>query len=298
MQTLLRNLHPKPSQLKIHARGGAKLEHLIHDPIRLIKSSHNPSQTHVYFMAGLCDITYRDIDPNHHDLIKYRTHMYEEVIFIEDHTETIARITNLIDNMSEEIKLMGAKPCFMTIPPCSLVNWNLHRLNNSRTTHLIHHQQYKDMQQNLIKAIKDINHFIFATNTSNNMATPKLADDIIRSAGTNKNPRVRYNRLADGTHATPETNQKWASKIINTIAENRTRHPSNQTQPIGTVITHHRSTPRITPRKPVLIATKQLQAMPPRHTSPSSRPTLCPLPFTDSSDSDSDLERKRPWRPS
>ena len=229
MQTLLRNLQPKPSQLKIHARGGAKLEHLIHDAIRLIKSSHNPSQTHVYFMAGLCDITYRDIYPNHHDLIRYRTHMYEEVIFIEDHTEAIARITNLIDNMSEEIKLMGAKPCFMTISPCSLVNWNLRRLNNGRTTHLIQHQHYEDMQQNLIKAIKDINHFIFATNTSNSMATPKLADDIIRSARPNKNLRVHYNRLADGTHATSETNQKRASKIINTIEENRTRHPTNQT---------------------------------------------------------------------
>ena len=106
------------------------------------------------------------------------------------------------------------------------------------------------MQQNLIKAIKDINHFIFATNTSNNMATPKLADDIIRSAGPNKNPRVHYNRLADGTHATSETNQKWASKIINAIEEDRTRHPTNQIYPIGTVISHHRSTHRITPRKP------------------------------------------------
>ena len=80
------------------------------------------------------------------------------------------------------------------------------------------------MQQSLIKAIKDINHFIFATNTNNNMATPKLADDTITNAGSNKNPRVHYNRLADGTHATSETNLKWASKIINTIEENRTRH--------------------------------------------------------------------------
>ena len=86
------------------------------------------------------------------------------------------------------------------------------------------------MQQNLVKAINDINHFIFATNTNNNMATSKLADDIIRSAGPNKNPRVHYNRLADGTQTTSETNQKWASKIINTIQENRPDIP--QTRPI------------------------------------------------------------------
>ena len=172
METLLRNLHLKPSRLKIHARGGTKLEHLIHDAIRLIKSSHSPLQTHVYFMAGLCDNTYRDINPNHNDLITYRNHMYEETIFIEDHTEAIASIFNIIDNMSKQIKFMAAKPCFMTLPPCSLVNWISHRLNNGRTTHLIYHQQYEDMQQNLIKAIKDINHFILATNTNNNMATP------------------------------------------------------------------------------------------------------------------------------
>ena len=62
------------------------------------------------------------------------------------------------------------------------------------------------------------------------IAWTPLSTIIIRSAGPNKNPRVHYNRLADGTHATSETNQKWASKIINTIQENRTRHPTNQTQ--------------------------------------------------------------------
>ena len=48
---------------------------------------------------------------------------------------------------------VDTKPCFMTIPPCSIETWNLHRLTTGRTTHLIHHWHYEDMQPNLISCM-------------------------------------------------------------------------------------------------------------------------------------------------
>ena len=104
-------------------------------------------------MAGLRDITFRDTYVEFVDYRRRKKHMYKEVSFTEDNKHAVLRITNLIDNMEKELKLLGAKPCFMTIPPCSIETWNLHRLTIGRTTHLIHHRHNEDMQPNLISVI-------------------------------------------------------------------------------------------------------------------------------------------------
>ena len=98
---------------------------------------------HVYFMRGLCDLTYRDTYTEFIDYMKQRVHMHEKVSFTEDNRNAVVRVTNLMDNMDTEIRSSEAKPWFMTIPPYSIEVWNLHRLNTRRTTHLITTEPFK-----------------------------------------------------------------------------------------------------------------------------------------------------------
>ena len=293
IQARVRRLHPHPERLHIDARGGAKLETLILEAIKLVKRSPSPPDCHVYFMAGLCDIKYRDVYTEFVDYRRRKAHSYEEVSFTEDNTSAILRVTNLIDNIDKELRSLGAKPCFMTIPPCSLETWNLHRLNTGRTTHLIHHRQYPDMQSNLIFVINEINKFIVSTNSTNGMATPFLANTIIQSCGPSKNFRVHYDRLVDGTHATTTTNEKWAKMITKAITTNRKKEPSNPSANINinTIITQNRPRTKLNPRYPVLKTTDRL------NTRPTTTTMYPPITSTVSSDSESEDIVKRPWRP-
>ena len=255
IQSKLRKLHPHPDRLYISARGGAKVETLILDAIRLVKRHPIPSQCHVYFMAGLCDITFRDTYIEFIDYRRSRAHKYEEVSFTEDNTQAVLRVTNIIINMEQELKRLGAKPCFMTIPSCSIQTWNFHRLTTGRTTHFIHHRHYEDMQPNLISVINEINQFIVATNSNNGMSTPFIANTIIQSCGPFKNHRVHYDRLVDGTHATNTTNEKWVKQIIKAIITNRgekhqTQHKSTSTPSSTTTDGNQREIPDTPPSSP------------------------------------------------
>ena len=292
IQSRLRKLHPHPDRLYISARGGAKLETLILDAIRLVKRHPTPSQCHVYFMAGLCDITFRDTYIEFVDYRRRRAHMYEEVSFTEDNTQAVLRVTHIINNMEQELKWLGAKPCFMTIPPCSIQTWNFHRLTTGRTTHLIHHKHYEDMQPNLISVINEINQFIVATNSNNGMSTPFIANTIIQSCGPFKNHRVHYDRLVDGTHATNTTNEKWVKQIIKAIITNRGEKTPDPAQiNINSIINHNRRKPKRNPRHTALKSLHRTVTKP--HT-----PIVNPHPvISDSSESDSDEVVKRPWRP-
>ena len=142
----------------------------------------------------------------------------------------------------------------MTIPPCSIEAWNIHRLNTRRTTHLIHHRNYPDIQANLISVISEINKFIVSTNSINNMATPFLTDTIIKSCGPHKNTRVHYDRLVDGTHATLTTNQKWAKLITKAMTINRKKKSPTPTvsKNINTITSQRRPKTKPSPRQPVL----------------------------------------------
>lgn len=287
LQQQLKKHHPYPRNLLVQARGGAKLENLEREAVDILRTSKDPSNYHVYFLAGLCDITYMDRYIDHRDR-RGRPHFYEEVSFVEDNSHAILRVTHIINSISSTIKSLGAKPCFITIPPCSIENWNLHRLNTGRTTHLIHHTQYQDMQNNLITVIQEINRTIVSTNNYNGMTTPFLAATIIKGSQPGNLNRIHYDRLVDGTHATTSTNDKWAKIILKTIKKNRHSEPPTLTTPIN-VITSHRTKPKASRRPPTLkTATRQTTHQPtPQHTQPISI----------SSDSESEDEEKRPWRP-
>ena len=148
------------------------------------------------------------------------------------------------------------------------------------------------MQANLISVISEINKFIVSTNSRNNMATPFLADTIIKSCGPHKNTRVHYDRLVDGTHATLTTNQKWAKLISKAMTINRKKKSPTPTtsKNINTITSQRRPKTKPSPRQPVLKPAHR-SAMPLKVTLQP------PTTTTDSSDSDSDDVVKRPWRP-
>ena len=201
--------HPNPSKLFFYARSGAKLEELQQNAYTFLYNHEDPTNCHVYFIAGLCDITYMD-----------RHGGYEEVIYIESPQDTVTRIKNLIDSISENVLVYGAKPCFSTIIPSSLNDWNFLRLSQNKTTHLLHFHQYNDMQYLLNRTILEINDHIEATNYSNQMKTPKLANTVITQRRMSQT-RFHLSRLADGVHPSDELAEQWATWVKKSIANNR-----------------------------------------------------------------------------
>ena len=198
--------------INIIRKKGGKLSELAALVPSIIWRTQSPARRqHVYFLAGLCDLTFRDMDDQ----------FYEEVIFMESPMEAYARMTTLYESVSESVINNGAIPCFSTIPPSNLNTWNEVRLNDHHaTSYLLHFHQYDDMQGNLIQAIEQINKFIVKLNSRNGMSTPFLASTIMDNVPGGA-PRVHYNRLRDGVHATDITRKKWAQKLKNAITRNR-----------------------------------------------------------------------------
>ena len=209
MQAWIQEWHPAPYRLLYDARPSAKLEVLQHSAFAFLDNTDDPTNCHVYFIAGYCDITVRE-----------RRGSYEEVYYIESRQETVDRMTKLIDSISRDITFYGAKPCFSTIIPGSLADWNHLRKSQGKTSHLRYSHQYQDMQNSMNMAIMDINQHISATNYSNNMQTPHLASTIITQRH-NVKPRFHLSRLADGVHPTQELSDRWAIWLQKSIANNR-----------------------------------------------------------------------------
>ena len=112
LQGLLRKHHTRPDRIYLRAKSGATLTELNELlPGILKKWRKDPADIHVYFLAGLCDVTYRDHDThyNHYEI-------YDEVIFNESPQEALDRVTTIIQSVSEDVIRLGATPCFATTP--------------------------------------------------------------------------------------------------------------------------------------------------------------------------------------
>ena len=77
--------------VQIHVHPGKSLAYLTHQALHHINklkysTKYTGGDIHVYYMAGLCDITYKDQLPHHTDWDAHITPHYEEVIFM-DHPE-------------------------------------------------------------------------------------------------------------------------------------------------------------------------------------------------------------------
>lgn len=71
------------------------------------------------------------------------------------------------------------------------------------------------LQQPIInQAVKQINQFIYAVNTSNHVPTPLLESTIHKCKGKSRTTYINhYSKLEDGCHPSPATRSQWASII-------------------------------------------------------------------------------------
>ena len=106
-------------------KGGAHLSSLSDMALKLLRDNQHlyrdVQHLHpniVYFIGGLPDIT-----------SKINDHRYQEIIYNEATHETYHRVTNIIRTISHTIIQANAIPCFATITPMSLEQWNNTRLN-------------------------------------------------------------------------------------------------------------------------------------------------------------------------
>ena len=212
----LSKLHRRPELLYVYSRSGAKMDALQHAAYDYLEWTDDPTNVHMYFVAGLCDLTLRDCDR------RWGARGYQEVLFLGSAEDTISRMKTLIDSISAHILYFGAKPCFSTIPPMSLWTWNSNRLEQKKTSFLLHSDHYADMQYSLNHTIRKVNQHITETNEANKMVTPNLASTLF-SFHNHKSPvpRVHYNRLSDGVHPTDALTDKWALLINHAMLKNR-----------------------------------------------------------------------------
>ena len=192
-------------------RSGASIKSLVKEADKFLKHHRGNSRPHhIFFVAGLPDLTERK-----------RGKSYEEVIFEETPEEALIRMKNAITSAQESIQENhNAKTCFATITPISLKTWNNHRLSTRKTSILKYEAQYESMQDNLIQATVDINKYIISSNNKNGMPTPRLAKKIIKKSGKfRQTPRVYYAKLPDGVHPNENTAEEWINIISLTILE-------------------------------------------------------------------------------
>ena len=201
-------------------KGGAHLSSLSDMALKLLRDNQHlyrdVQHLHpniVYFIGGLPDIT-----------SKINDHRYQEIIYNEATHETYHRVTNIIRTISHTIIQANAIPCFATITPMSLEQWNNTRLNKGYTSYLLHHHQYEDMNHLLNSAIININNFILDLNNLNNVDTPKFASCIIKKRGQGRDHRIMFSRLHDGCHPTEAIIKKWKTELEDVMSSNRYRN--------------------------------------------------------------------------
>lgn len=174
----------------------------------------NTEPHHVFFVAGLPDLTWKISDRAEH---------YSEVTFAESPEVAHDRMTSILSAASSFISNRHhAKTSFSTIIPMSLDTWNNKRLNDFATSYLIHHNQYECMQVNLVKATITINKSIIEMNIRNGMPTARIAKPVLRKSGRRrKSYRVHYGKLADGVHVDEETMEEQISILSMAMLEAR-----------------------------------------------------------------------------
>ena len=209
LQTTIHNDVPFSN---MYCRGGAKYPHLLQEALTDLSSHHDPESCMVYFIGGLPSVTQKDEDNN------WAGGRYEEVVFVEQEDDAVARVCNLINEMDLEVRNRGATPCFSTIIPMSLRVWNETRLAQGRTNMLLHTHQYEDMQHFLQNTIRRVNAHIVNINVINQVATPHLFDTV--ATFEHGSPRIHFSRFTDGVHLRQEIADKCARKLKNAMAFN------------------------------------------------------------------------------
>merc|ERR1711895_254573 len=97
------------------------------------------------------------------------------------------------------------------------------RMDQGKTTHLLHFKEYPDMQELHNDTMVYINSAIVHMNRIRGFNTPHLASQVLQKRGMDMPYRFRHNRLADGCHPTDTVSIKWKEEMRETILLNRSR---------------------------------------------------------------------------
>ena len=220
-----------PEQVVAYHQKGRKLDQLITVLEKTHRENGSPDNCHAYFLAGYVDLTIRDVEKNY-TISNSATGFswqgpYDEVIFMDNVEEAVAKATERYQWADKKLRRLGIRPCFATVPPSVLADWNEYRLSSGATSFLLHHHHYHDMQSLLNKSCQQINSIICTINKNNGMATPLIAGTIMdtrkNKQGQQLEPRVYRNKYYDGVHATDKTLREWSAKFVYAINTNRTR---------------------------------------------------------------------------
>ena len=222
LQSLLKKLHPSPHKLHVISTSSATLDTIATKAKSFIDNAQPSSdRIHVYIIGGYCDLTERVTADM---CFKGRMRNYEEVLFWEDSEMAATRLQCLIHMIHADITTHQdgvAIPIFCTIPPAHIETWNKTRLSQHKTCTLKHTDKYPDMQRNLNNSIIEINKSIIHINEHYALFTPKIADTVMKKRGRTKGYKLFEKALVDGVHATDETRESWAGKIMDAITRNR-----------------------------------------------------------------------------
>ena len=132
--------------------------------------SQHPS--HIYMIAGLCDVTCK--------LSNFKTH-YKEIIFTESPYECTSRVKHEIYKLHNHILDQNYIPIFSTIIPSHLEKLNSYWLDHNVTSRLDHSSHYAEMQVGLVQAIQEINKFIPTLNQTLGLSTPCLHRNVFHN---------------------------------------------------------------------------------------------------------------------
>ena len=213
----LQDLAKRREDTVLSVHPGASLRKLEREALRLLKHVPSSSDTHLYFVAGLPDVTHR------HQFcfqLRGRRRKYEEVIMPTYPIDKITDdITPLFKSTAEKIKNANATPIFSTICPMSLDTWNHRRLSQHRTSHLSSFPYYPLMQEKHESVILKINQEIHLLNKSYNMHTPRLAKSVMYHRKGQL--RCRYGRLVDGVHPNHNLQLEWVDTLDRVLDLNR-----------------------------------------------------------------------------
>jgi hypothetical protein len=165
---------------------------------------------HFYIVAGLCDVTKKLNNRNHH---------YTEVTYKEKPQQTFDRVIPDILNLKQYILSQNAMPIFCTIIPSHIQTQNNIWFDRGVTTSLCYAHEYDDMQSGALEAIRLINEEIPKINLASGLSTPYLHQTLSHKS---KGKRYfQYTLLSDGCHAGDKLKTLWAKCLNRAIKLNR-----------------------------------------------------------------------------
>ena len=198
---------------------GADIADLTAEALRMIETG--ATEDHhwpvvVYMIGGLPDSVTKVVD-------FYKGVKYEEVFFTGNPITTAVNLNSTIRAIMDSISLTGAIPIYSTIAPMSFSTWNSIRLEQGKTSHLLHHREYDNMQELHNDTIAYVNSAIAESNRIRGLSTPHLASQVLQKRGMDQPYRFRHNRLVDGCHPTHDVVQKWKTEVMTTVQITRAR---------------------------------------------------------------------------